>query len=67
MAISFITEYFKSYTEVSSKQIEDEAATQGIKKNTLLAAKKKLGIIADKRKQTDGKQYWIWIMPEKRV
>ena len=67
VAISFIMEYFKSYTEVSSKQIEEDAAKQNIKRNTLLAAKKKLGIIADKRKQADGKQYWIWIMPEKRV
>lgn len=40
---------------------------QGIKRNTLLAAKRKLGIVADKRKQSDGKQYWIWSMPEKRV
>jgi len=67
IAISFITEYFKTVSEVSSNQIEEDAASQGIKRNTLLAAKKKLGIVADKRKQSDGKQYWIWSMPEKRV
>jgi hypothetical protein len=67
IAISFIIEYFKTVSEVSSNQIEEDAASQGIKRNTLLAAKKKLGIVADKRKQSDGKQYWIWSMPEKRV
>ena len=67
LAISFITDYFKTVSEVSSNQIEEDAASQGIKRNTLLAAKKKLGIVADKRKQSDGKQYWIWSMPEKRV
>ena len=67
IAISFITEYFKTVSEVSSNQIEEDASSQGIKRNTLLAAKKKLGIISDKRKQSDGKQYWIWSMPEKRV
>ena len=67
VAVSFITEYFKTVSEVSSNQIEEDAAMQGIKRNTLLAAKKKLGIVADKRKQSGGKQYWIWSMPEKRV
>lgn len=67
IAISFISEYFKTVSEVSSNQIEEDAALQGIKRNTLQTAKKKLGIVADKRKQSDGKQYWIWSMPEKRV
>ena len=60
IAVYFIAEYFKTVSEVSSNQIEEDAVMQGIKRNTLLAAKKKMGIVADKRKQLDGKQYWIW-------
>lgn len=39
----------------------------GIKRNTLLSAKKKLGIVSGKGKQEDGTAFWTWIMPEKRV
>lgn len=40
---------------------------RGIKRNTLLSAKKKLGIVSGKGKQEDGTAFWTWIMPEKRV
>jgi energy-coupling factor transporter ATP-binding protein EcfA2 len=65
VAIAFIKEYFGAESEVSSKDIEEEAAKKGIKRNTLLSAKKKLGIMAGNRKTTDGTMYWTWILPKK--
>lgn len=65
VAIAFIKEYFGVESEVSSKDIEEEAAKKGIKRNTLLSAKKKLGIMAGNRKTTDGTMNWTWILPKK--
>lgn len=65
VAIAFIKEYFGAESEVSSNDIEEEATRKGIKRNTLLSAKKKLGITAGNRKTTDGTMYWTWIMPKK--
>lgn len=65
VAIAFIKEYFGVESEVSSKNIEKEAARKCIKRNTLLSAKKKLGITAGNRKSTDGAKYWTWILPKK--
>lgn len=41
-----------------------EAAKRSIRRNTLLSAKKKLGITSDKEKAEDGTIYWTWVMPE---
>lgn len=65
VAIAFIKEYFGAESEVSSNDIEEEAARKGIKRNTLLSAKKKMGITAGNRKTTDGTMYWTWILPKK--
>ena len=65
VAIAFIKEYFGAESEVSSNDIEEEATRKGIKRNTLLSAKKKLGITAGNRKTTDGTMYWTWILPKK--
>lgn len=65
VAIAFIKEYFGAESEVSSNDIEEEATRKGIKRNTLLTAKKKLGIAAGNRKTTDGTMYWTWILPKK--
>lgn len=65
VAIAFIKEYFGAESEVSSNDIEEEATKKGIKRNTLLSAKKKLGIMAGNRKTTDGTMYWTWILPKK--
>lgn len=64
VAIAFIKEYFGAESEVSSKDIE-EVVKKGIKRNTLLSAKKKLGIMAGNRKTTDGTMYCTWILPKK--
>lgn len=64
-AIAFIKGYFGAESEVSSKDIEEEAAKKGIKRNTLLSAKKKLGIMAGNRKTIDGTMYWTWVLPKK--
>lgn len=67
IAESFIKEYFGAAKEIISNDILQEAARRGIKRNTLLSAKKKLGIASGKGKTDDGISYWIWIMPEERV
>lgn len=58
---------FGSASEIASNDIIEEASHRGIKRNTLLSAKKKLGIVSGKGKQEDGTAFWTWIMPEKRV
>lgn len=65
VAIAFIKEFFGAESEVSSNDIEEEATRKGIKRNTLLSAKKKLGITAGNRKTTDGTMYWTWVLPRK--
>lgn len=65
VAIAFIKEYFGAESEVSSNDIEEEATRKGIKRNTLLSAKKKLGITAGNRKTTEGTMYWTWVLPKK--
>ena len=64
IAENFIKEYFGSNKVIPSNEIMMEAAKRGIKRNTLLSAKKKLGIISDKQKAEDGTIYWTWVMPE---
>ena len=50
IAENFIKEYFGTNKVIPSNEIMMEAAKRGIKRNTLLSAKKKLGIISDKQK-----------------
>ena len=64
IAENFIKEYFGSNKVIPSNEIMMEAAKRSIKRNTLLSAKKKLGIISDKEKAEDGTIYWTWVMPE---
>ena len=64
IAENFIKEYFGTNKVIPSNEIMMEAAKRGIKRNTLLSAKKKLGIISDKQKAEDGTIYWTWVMPE---
>ena len=64
IAENFIKEYFGSNKVIPSNEIMMEAAKRSIKRNTLLSAKKKLGITSDKEKAEDGTIYWTWIMPE---
>lgn len=64
IAENFIKEYFGSNNVIPSNEIMMEAAKRSIKRNTLLSAKKKLGITSDKEKAEDGTIYWTWIMPE---
>lgn len=64
IAENFIKEYFGTNKVIPSNEIMMEAAKRGIKRNTLLSAKKKLGITSDKEKAEDGTIYWTWIMPE---
>lgn len=61
---SFIKEYFGAAKEIISNDILQEAARRGIKRNTLLSAKKKLGIVSGKGKTDDGISYWTWILPQ---
>ena len=61
---NFIKEYFGTNKVIPSNQIMMEAAKRSIKRNTLLSAKKKLGITSDTEKAEDGTIYWTWIMPE---
>lgn len=61
---NFIKEYFGSNKVIPSNEIMMEAAKRSIKRNTLLSAKKKLGITSDKEKAEDGTIYWTWVMPE---
>lgn len=64
IAENFIKEYFGSSKEIISNDILQEAARRGIKRNTLLSAKKKLGIASGKGKTDDGISYWTWILPQ---
>ena len=64
IAENFIKEYFGSSKEIISNDILQEAVRRGIKRNTLLSAKKKLGITSGKAKAEDGTSYWTWLLPE---
>ena len=64
IAENFIKEYFGTNKVIPSNEIMIEAAKRSIKRNTLLSAKKKLGITSDKEKAEDGTIYWTWVMPE---
>ena len=64
IAENFIKEYFGSNKVIPSNEIMMEAAKRSIKRNSLLSAKKKLGITSDKEKAEDGTIYWTWVMPE---
>ncbi len=64
IAESFIKEYFGVAREIISNDILQEAARRGIKRNTLLSAKKKLGIASGKGKTDDGISCWTWILPQ---
>lgn len=64
IAENFIKEYFGTNKVIPSNEIMMEAAKRSIKRNTLLSAKKKLGITSDKEKAEDGTIYRTWIMPE---
>lgn len=64
IAENFIKEYFGTNKVIPSNEIMMEAAKSSIKRNTLLSAKKKLGITSDKEKAEDGTIYWTWVMPE---
>lgn len=64
IAENFIKEYFGTNKVIPSNEIMMEAAKRSIKRNTLLSAKKKLGITSDKEKAEDGTINWTWIMPE---
>lgn len=64
IAENFIKEYFGTNKVIPSNEIMMEAAKRSIKRNTLLSAKKKLGITSDKEKAKDETIYWTWIMPE---
>lgn len=67
IAENFIKEFFGLSKEIASNDILQEAAKRGIKRNTLLSAKKKLGITSGKGKLDDGTSFWTWIMPDERV
>lgn len=64
IAENFIKEYFGTNKVIPSNEIMIEAAKRSIKRNTLLSAKKKLGITSDKEKAENGTIYWTWVMPE---
>ena len=64
IAENVIKEYFGSSKEIISNDILQEATRRGIKRNTLLSAKKKLGIASGKGKTDDGISYWTWILPQ---
>lgn len=64
IAENFIKEYFGPNKIIPSNEIMMEAEKRSIKRNTLLSAKKKLGITSDKEKAEDGTIYWTWVMPE---
>lgn len=57
IAENFIKEYFGTNKVIPSNEIMMEAAKRNIKRNTLLSAKKKLGITSDKEKAEDGTIY----------
>ena len=64
IAENFIKEYFGTNKVIPYNEIMMEAAKRSIKRNTLLSAKKKLGITSDKEKAENGTIYWTWVMPE---
>lgn len=64
IAENFIKEYFGTNKVLPSNEIMIEAVKRNIKRNTLLSAKKKLGITSDKEKAENGTIYWTWVMPE---
>ena len=64
IAENFIKEYFGINKVIPSNEIMMKAAKRSIKRNTLLSAKKKLGITSGKEKAEDGTIYWTWVMPE---
>ena len=64
IAENFIKEYFGINKVIPSNEIMMEAAKRSIKRNTLLSAKKKLGITLGKEKAEDGTIYWTWVMTE---
>ena len=64
IAENFIKEYFGTNKVIPSNEIMMEAAKRSIKRNTLLSAKKKLGITSGKEKAEDGTIYWTWVMPK---
>ena len=64
IAENFIKEYFGTNKVIPSNEIMIEAVKRNIKRNTLLSAKKKLGITSDKEKAENGTIYWTWVMPE---
>lgn len=64
IAENFIKEYFGTNKVIPSNEIMMEAAKRSIKRNTLLSAKKKLGITSDKEKLDYGTIYWTWVMSE---
>ncbi len=64
IAENFIKEYFGTNKVIPSNEIMMEAAKRSIKRNTLLSAKKKLGITSGKEKAEDGTIYWTWVMLE---
>ena len=63
----FDGEYVTVQAGCSIIALAQEAAKRGIKRNTLLSAKKKLGITSGKSKLDDGTSFWTWIMPDERV
>ena len=64
IAENFIKEYFGTNKVIPSNERMIEAVKRNIKRNTLLSAKKKLGITSDKEKAENGTIYWTWVMPE---
>lgn len=64
IAENFIKEYLGSSKEIISNDILQEAVRRGIKRNTLLSAKKKLGITSGKAKAEDGTSYCTWLLPQ---
>ena len=64
IAENFIKEYFGSNKVIPSNEIMMEAAKRSIKRNTLLSAKKKLGISSVYDKGEEGRIYWTWVLPE---
>lgn len=67
VAESFIKEFFGTANEVAANDILEGAAQRGIKRNTLLSAKKKLGVTSKKCKLADGTSIWKWMLTDARV
>ena len=64
VAIAFIKEFMGDRKSVLSTEMESEASSRGIKRNTLLAAKKKLNISSQSQKSENGNRYWMWVRTE---